>query len=386
MLFSSDERSSVIPNTAGVRQQRIDHAAAGLASLRERHGGRRVVLASSSNVAWALGGLSTPIDRTACLDPVWVVVGDDVTLVTSSVEVPRIQALLDDSGLQARIEVAPWFESNAHHDVIDRLLGEDFASDGVGGIDISHELVATRLSLCEAEVNLLTEVAQRATAVVEAAAHHWVPGHTSDVEVASWVQEGIEALGADSVCLIVGGDERMTRFRHPIMDGSVSSQRLMIVIVARCQGLHVATTRIVGEMNEEFREALSACSEIQLRVLSACRRGATWGDVYSALGEAYADVGHATAWREHFQGGPIGYLQREFELSPQSQASPWWDELVPSRVAVAFNPSLTGGAKVEDTHLVENSQVYCLSDTGQWPRVGEKSSGALVAAQRGRVA
>ena len=44
--------------------------------------------------------------------------------------------------------------------------------------------------------------------------------------------------------------------------------------------------------------------------------------------------------------------QREFELAPTSAGSEWWTVPVEANSAVAFNPSLAGGAKIEDTYLV----------------------------------
>ena len=86
--------------------------------------------------------------------------------------------------------------------------------------------------------------------------------------------------------------------------------------------------------------------------------------------------------REHFQGGPIGYGQREFELSPESQESPWWNEPVPVGCAVAFNPSVAGGAKIEDTYLVDGEGLTLVSDSGRWPRLDGPLSGTAVQTSR----
>ena len=49
-------------------------------------------------------------------------------------------------------------------------------------------------------------------------------------------------------------------------------------------------------------------------MLAACVPGASYGEVMRACERGYADIGARGAWREHYQGGPIGYRQREFEL------------------------------------------------------------------------
>ena len=67
-----------------------------------------------------------------------------------------------------------------------------------------------------------------------------------------------------------------------------------------------------------------------------------------ALAAGYGD----DRWREHWQGGPIGYRQREFEIAPAPADTRWHREPVAPHHAVAFNPSVAGGGKSEDTFLL----------------------------------
>ena len=60
-------------------------------------------------------------------------------------------------------------------------------------------------------------------------------------------------------------------------------------------------------------------------------------------------------WAGHYQGGPIGYAQREFEIAPGHGGSRWPAVPVEPGHAIAWNPSLPGGAKAEDTYLVRSS-------------------------------
>ena len=72
----------------------------------------------------------------------------------------------------------------------------------------------------------------------------------------------------------------------------------------------------------------------------------------SALDEGYAREGAAGGWAGHYQGGPIGFAQREFEIAPCQRDSRWYSARIEAGHAVAWNPSLPGGAKAEDTYLV----------------------------------
>jgi antitoxin VapB len=202
---------------------------------------------------------------------------------------------------------------------------------------------------------------------------------SSDRDVAAEVTTELERHGADAVCLIVGGDERVRRFRHPMMVGEPVSSLLMVVVVARCLGLHAALTRLATSRDDAALERrLAACADVDAAVTGATRPGATWGEAYRALGAAYAEVGEPDAWREHFQGGPIGYGQREFELSPGGADSPWWDRAIEAGTAVAWNPSLSGGAKIEDTYVVGDEGLRRVTESGRWPRVAGPTSGAAI--------
>jgi antitoxin VapB len=370
----------VIPNTVEVRERRVQHARTRLAEVSEQFQGRPLVLSSTAAVAWATGGLSTPIDRVASTDPVWVVYRDgETTLVSSSVEVERFANDFDLDDLGFSMESAPWYESEAHLARARQLVGEDCASDVSGfGLDANFELTRARLGLCGAEIDVLSGLGRVAAHAVEGVAGRWRPGEMKDHELAASVVRHLEVYGADAVCLIVGGDERLRRFRHPIMCGDVPRESVMIVVVARALGLHVALTRLASVHDEVTRELMEKCEIVDEHVRAATRVGATWGEVYTALAQGYRTVGQPDAWREHFQGGPIGYGQREFELSPESQESRWWDEPIVVGCATAFNPSLAGGAKIEDTFVVGAEGLTSLTQTARWPRLKGNDSGTAV--------
>jgi len=358
----------------------VAHARGRLADVAERFDGRPLVLSSVASVAWATGAISSPIDRVAAVDPVWVLYRDgEVTLVTSSVEVDRLSADFDLDELGFHLVAAPWYEEHAHRRHVERLVGTDCASDVEGlGVDATFELTRARLGLCGAEIEVMSGLSRVASDAVEGVLDGWRPGTSSDHQIAAQVAGHLEAHGADAVCLIVGTDQRLARFRHPLMRGDVARRAVMVVVVARALGLHVALTRLACVDDDIDESLMQRCELVHERVRDATRVGATWGDLYSALAQGYREVGQPDAWREHFQGGPIGYAQREFELSPESSQSPWWREPVAAGCAVAFNPSLAGGAKIEDTYVVGDDELTCLTATPRWPRPTGATSGAGV--------
>src|SRR5581483_2629454 len=146
--------------------------------------------------------------------------------------------------------------------------------------------------------------------------------------------------GAFGACLIVGGDDRVERFRHPLAAGRPVRRLLMAVVVAERHGLHAAATRFAsaGPATESVRAARRAAADVERAVLDASQTGAPYGDALTTLADAYAAAGHPDAWREHYQGGPIGYRQREFEIVPSQVASRWFRTTIAPGTALAWNP------------------------------------------------
>jgi Xaa-Pro dipeptidase len=369
------ERSSVIPNASEYRKARVLRARESLRAIRSHHRDQPLVIGSVGSVAWATGGLSQPIERTAALDQVWVVDANEPTLLISSVEVPRLMAEGGLDELDFKIVAVPWYEANGFEraalEVCDCDASQVLSDVGMGR-DVSDELTVERMVLSGGEREVLRWLGGESARVLESAVRSWQPGISADLSIAAEIQFGLESIGAEAVCLIVGGDERVRTFRHPMMSGDVVTELLMAVVVVRCSGLHVAATRIATTLSDDsFAQDYSLVASVARRTLEATSVGATWGEAYAALAQGYRDVEHGQAWRDHWQGGPIGYAQREFELSPEATDSVFWPLEIDQNVAVAWNPSLHGGAKVEDTFLIGESGSECVTTTGEWPRCDE---------------
>ena len=104
-------------------------------------------------------------------------------------------------------------------------------------------------------------------------------------------------------------------------------------------------------MNDAFLlEGVAAAEWFRL----VCR----FGDYWFRQSSSYAREGAPGGWTGHYQGGPIGYAQREFEIAPVQQGSRWYATPVAYGHAVAWNPSLPGGAKAEDTYLVSETGLH----------------------------
>jgi Xaa-Pro dipeptidase len=380
-VISTDSRF-VVPNRQLRIGERSNAVRRGTSSVRARYDDRPLLLTTPGSVNWITGGLSDPVDITSPADPVWVVETSNArALITSEIEAPRLRGDFDLDALGWDLIAVPWYEANEPLVAACRFAGRsarDFISDREGiGASVVNDIVRARMVLTQPEQDELRELGSLAAFALESSIDRWRPGATTDFEIAAFVSAALERHGAKAVCLIVGGDNRLREYRHPIAIGESLGGAVMAVVVARRGGLNVAATRTA--VTSENDPILSLTNEVELvhqEVLRATVPGSTWGDATEALAKGYENIGQPGAWREHFQGGPIAYEQREFELAPGQDDSPYWDSPCESGMAVAWNPSLRGGAKIEETYLlgtdgptlVTNCQGWDLTPPGARPQ------------------
>ncbi len=337
-----------------------------------------VVLTSPAAVAWATGAVAPPVDRTAGVDLVWVVATrTSAALVTTEVEADRVAEEYQPRAHGfAGLTAVPWYDpdgfTRAAQDIAGAPAGR-LAADGHPGfgVDAAGDLTELRLALSPAEQQDLRALGADAADALQQALASWRPGQR-DLDVQARVAAVLEARGADTPVLIVGGDDRVRRFRHPMAAGVPVRRLVMAVVVARRGGLHAAATRFAsaGPVDAEFAALRARVLRIERDTLAASGPPHRYGDVLRVLADGYAREGAPGGWAGHYQGGPIGYAQREFEIAPVQQDSRWYATPVAYGHAIAWNPSLPGGAKAEDTYLVCETGLHRVTTAADGPGPG----------------
>jgi Xaa-Pro dipeptidase len=335
-----------------------------------------LVLTGPAAVAWACGGVAAPVDRTAAVDLVWAVfTAAGGALITTRVEADRIRDEYEPGAHGfGELLTVPWQEPAAFVRAAEQLAGAPagrLASDGhpAFGLDASEDLIALRLALSAPEQEDLADLGTDAATALQSALTSWQPGER-DLDIQARCAARLEAAGADAPVLIVGGDERLKRYRHPMAVGAPVRDLVMAVVVARRGGLHVAATRFAtaAPLDDSYAGLRRRVLSIEDAVLSASRPGGTYGIALAALDAGYARAGAPGEWAGHYQGGPIGFAQREFEIAPDQAGSRWYRQPIAAGHAIAWNPSLPGGAKTEDTYLVTGSgQLERVTCAPGWP-------------------
>ena len=184
-------------------------------------------------------------------------------------------------------------------------------------------------------------------------------------DIARAIMDGARGMRARPIVTLVGSDERLRRYRHPVPTATrVEARRAW----SRCAPSATASScrsrassppaRPAGSRSAHARDGVASSGAL----LDATRPGATGAQLYDVAAAGYAAAGFPGEELKHHQGGAIGYRAREWVAHPGSQ------ETVQARQAFAWNPTIAG-TKIEDTALVIDERLEMLTTTPDWPQI-----------------
>ena len=219
-----------------------------------------------------------------------------------------------------------------------------------------------RASLIESDLARFQEICIDA-AVALGNAMKQVESTDREIDVAGLITHSLWQADLEIAFLGVAGQERVHKFRHPLPTDSVVGNRVSASICAKRKGLIASVTRIVtfGEVTDQMIADYTSIFKVEAALLDATIVGKSFSDPINAAIAAYPANGFdADEWTKHHQGGPTGFLPRDW---PANQTSA---RLIQSNQPIAWNP--TGkGWKAEDTIVATNSGVKLLSVDPEWP-------------------
>ena len=333
-----------------------------LRALMEERRVEAVCLCRVANFAWYTGGIEPVVmlssDRA---EAALLIEPERRTVLCNSVEHPRLRDEERLGELGYEFLVWPWHDSPTGVDELVR--GRRWAADWPlpGAEDLSAEIAHLRFELTTQEVERYRQLGPATGRSLEQAARQVRPGMT-EMEIAGRIAAESMKEGVTPTLLLVGGDERIFRYRHPIPTSRPVQTYAMLVLCGRRWGLVASATRLVhfGRLNDELLRKQTACAFVDATFNLSTVVGASVGEVFARGAQAYEDVGYPEEWRRHNQGGAAGYESRDYEGTPACQ------ETVLAEQGFAWNPSITG-VKSEDTILVHPEGIEFLTPTGDWP-------------------
>lgn len=337
---SADRSPAPVAARAAEKRQRALEAAGGL-----------LVTSRPADVRWLLCGRGRPVDASAPSSPYTVVLdGARARVFYPDIEDSRVRAEERFEELGYELAPYPWHVGHG-------LAESPSLLDGVRLELDEDELASYRLSGAELANALRETIAELRP--------QW-----SERRAAAELAGRARAVGFTTPVVLVAGEQRQVVHRHPLPTDAPLGRHALLAVTAEREGLHVSMTRLAsfGAPPDALAELVRAVAEVDAAYLAATRPGTTVGAVLGAGTESYAARGFPTEWRKHHQGGLTGYRGREVFAVPGEQTR------IPERSAVAWNPSLTGGAKSEDTVLVTPDGLEVITRT---PDLGEIATAGL---------
>lgn len=362
-----------------VMEQRRTEVAAKLERIREllaRRGLAAAHLTTIASTAWLTAGAATYVDESVDTAASSLLVTPDAAFVlTDPIEEPRLRAEEHLDALGFTFVVEPWYARGAalRNLTTGLSVGVEAGTQPDGSIDLRPELGAMRSQLTAGEQARLRAGARLAADAMWEATHGVVRGMT-ELEAAALLSAASRKRGGAATVVLVGSDERIANFRHPLPTTKTIKRTAMLVLCFRYRGLVSALTRTVylGEAPNEARQLVAAVARIDAQVIAGTRPGRTLGEMFELLRRAYERAGAPNAIEEHHQGGAIAYLGRETFARPGSLA------VIEEGQAFAWNPSLRG-AKSEDTMLLTAHGPDILTAMEGWPMLSIETASGMIA-------
>jgi len=277
-------------------------------------------------------------------------------------EGPRLAAE-EFAGLDYEPVLYPWYDDDSVA-AAQRIAGTVEIGTDVFTPGLIHvHLGQLRASLSAAEIDRYRWLGRKTAEATASVLQELEPGVT-EYEMEALVADSLLCEGILPSVLLMAVDDRILSYKHAVARGQKLKRFGMLNLCSRKWGLAISITRFVhfGEMPKELTDCFASAARVKAALLDATRVGATSAQLFKAAQDAYASERFPGEEEFHHQGGSTGYREREWIATPAG------NEIVQNNQAFAWNPSIRGG-KVEDTFLLRDGSIECLTETPGLPVV-----------------
>ncbi len=343
-----------------------------------------VLLNAQHNFAWLTGGKSNGINLSAENGACFLLVRRDGKrfVLANNIEMTRF---LTEEISEADFEPVEfsWQDEKASGSFIFEKAKTLLPPENAGLVSdlplnpsvraVEGLIARCRYELTDAEIERYRRLGKDAGAAIGNLFENLKPGET-ETGIARRVRDALAAYNINPVVTLIGADERIEKFRHPVPNAAnVWKKVLLIAVCARREGLIANLTRIacIEKIPDELRRRTEATAYVYAKVLSETKPGASGAKLYETAAAAYAEKGFAGEINRHHQGGATGYKTRDWVAHPAAGA-----EIVFKNQAFAWNPSITG-TKTEETCLVfsEDSALETITQSANFPQIAIEIDG-----------
>lgn len=327
-----------------------------------------LLLSSIANFSWLTAGGDSHVENHNKFGIASIFVTPQKKyILTNNIEAERLtNEQLDGVGSEFEFVVSKWFDVSEEEANLQKLIGnKKIASDTCRNdcVLLKSDFQALRYQLTESEIVRYRWLGKKCGEAIEKVAKKITPGMTEH-EIEANMAKALTVENILPVVLLVAGDERNYRYRHPVPTENRFNQFAKMVCCARRWGLIAALTRSVyaGTTPPDLINKHAKAAYVDSVFISQTKPGANVNEIFKQAVKAYEKAGFPGEWENHHQGGGIGYDSREFIATLSSK------EIVINPQAFAWNPSIHGN-KSEDTVLISSQEPEIITMTDEWPRL-----------------
>ncbi|MDO8685595.1 MAG: M24 family metallopeptidase, partial [Clostridiales bacterium] len=189
-----------------------------------------------------------------------------------------------------------------------------------------------------------------------------VPGMTEH-EIEAMLLYEYGKINATPEVLLIGSDERITAYRHPLPSEKKVRKLILLHPAIRKWGLHANVTRMMyfgDELPEDIKIKYEMANALQAQAISMCIPGEKFHRILDVRKELLEAAGFGDEWEKHFPGGITGYLLCDASICGKL------DTEVVLNQAYDWFITITG-VKVEELSINTAKGREVLSATGRWP-------------------
>jgi len=242
-------------------------------------------------------------------------------------------------------------------------IGTDFHAPGIDDhININGILSELRSVLTETEIKRLRSNGKKASELLTSICRRTKPG-MRESEIASMLCEEYVRNGFSISVILLGGDERSLKYRHQVVTDHKVKKHFSFVGVGRKEGLAFPINRVVsfGKPSAGLIDNNKKIETVYVYLNLMARIGVNLNEIYRSLADIYRKSGiDKDEWRNHTQGGTMGYLPREAVLCEGC------DYILRENNVIGWNPSLPG-VMAEDVYLLKKNGLEYITYDKKWP-------------------
>jgi len=327
-----------------------------------------ILLTKRSNYSWITCGYRNKIMDASTLGASSILFFEDnFYLITTNIEIERMVSEELSNLISIEKVIYDWFDPEGLKKMVRKITGlkrivQDYPVIEEIGV-IGSEFDNLKFELTPQEKSRFIELGQTVSKCMTSVCFDINQGMT-EFELQGNLSKLLISNEIMPMVILVGSDDRIFKYRHPVPTNKKVKNYVMVVAAAEKWGLIVAITRFVhfGSLNTYLKKIKEDTMKIDADMILNSKSGIKYNEIFERTMFNYNKLGYCDEWRNHHQGGPIGYEGRYFLVTSKTEMS------IRENHAIAWNPSITG-FKSEDTLIVGKDKNLIITKDENWPKI-----------------